>query len=155
MHSLNVIMTEQTSLMGRKEWPPHFPLNSALTNVGNSCLGQKNSSSDKSSSVSSAFLSLSNHVTLKRGRRKPQADRRVPQSRCWSHHALNPESFLSRLICGLSLPPSPLYPLAVFLRWPMKEARWREIKQFFELPSDGKKISKNGSKELDLLQAQN
>lgn len=58
MHPLHVIVTKQTSVMGRKECLPHFPSNSALTNVGNSCLGERNSPGDKTSSVSSMLLFL-------------------------------------------------------------------------------------------------
>lgn len=70
MRPLNVITTKQTSVMGRKECLPHLPSNSALTNVGNSCLGEKNSAGDKTSSVSAMLLFL-NDVTLRHGGRKP------------------------------------------------------------------------------------
>ena len=64
MRPLNVIATKQTSVMGRKECLPHFPSNSALTNVGNSCLGEKNSPGDKTSTVNTMLLFLSD-VTLR------------------------------------------------------------------------------------------
>jgi hypothetical protein len=51
---------------------------------------------------------------------------------------------------------APLYLLAVFLSWPMREALWERLSSSQSCHLMGKKkISKNGSKELDLLQAQN
>lgn len=59
------------------------------------------------------------------------------------------------LLVDYPCPLPPFTPWLLFLNRPMREALWGQIKASSELPYDGKEISKNGSKELALLQAQN
>lgn len=134
---------------GQEGMPAHFPSNSALTNVGNSCLGEKNSPGDKTAvrAPCSCSWMTCDTETMTEACRQHSAKVKMLEPPC-------SKLCVSGLPGGLSLPSSGFRPLAVFLNRPMRETLWGKIKYFSELPSDGKEISKNGSKELVLLQAQ-